>query len=370
NGTNLSSSRATVAWLNQESINEFNDFGYSSSNLSSSLSINDLQTKAISDSTFKIDPVLLTNINSYSWFKSDNPYPSFAINGSLVDATNKNNLTFSKENSYWTVAPMSKNDAKANYNSGFLGFQLENSNSLGITSSLPTSWTSNNSYSNLPVAQSAISYIGMFYSYISRSNLINLINNVTTPSQLQSFYENSIANSGLPISQQNHTAMQNIINTAYSTITEKLDALKNKLKEIINDTTQVPDNAFKKLEQMPLWNNEQNSFTTLFESNSQTKALKNQYVLTQFNSNDVKNLLNSNNELATGSNGYLGLNPDTFFSALVMFCRDSNSLKNQAIDQMYKTVGSIQIYDIRLLYIIPRLYVSNFEQWLEVEKIN
>ncbi|MDE7222125.1 MAG: hypothetical protein K2N40_02555, partial [Ureaplasma sp.] len=119
-----------------------------------------------------------------------------------------------------------------------------------------------------------------------------------------------------------------------------------------------------------LWNNELNSFTTLFDTNSQTAALKNQCVLTQFNNNDVKNLLNSNSELTTGSKGYLGLNPDTFFTALVMFCRDSTSLKNKAIDEMYKTVGSIQIYDIRLLYIIPRLYVSNFEQWSEIEKIS
>ncbi|MDE7222028.1 MAG: hypothetical protein K2N40_02070, partial [Ureaplasma sp.] len=280
NGTSLNPSRSAVAWVNQESINQFKEFGYSSSNLSSQLTITNLQTKAISDSTFKINPVLLTNINSYSWFNSTNPYPNFVSSGSLVDSTNQNSLTFSKDNSYWTVAPMSNTSSTSNYNSGFLGFQLENSSPLGISSSLPTSWTSNSSYSNLPVSQTNVSYIGMFYSFVSRSNLINLIDNVTTPSQLQSFYENQIANSGLPISQQNHTAMENIINTAYSTITEKLDALKTKLKEILNDTTQVPNNAFTKLDQMPLWNNELNSFTTLFDTNSQTAALKNQYVLT------------------------------------------------------------------------------------------
>lgn len=370
NGTNLKSSRAAVAWVNQESITEFNQFGYSSSNLSSELSINDVQTKMNSDSKFKVNPVLLTNINSYSWFNSKNPYADSTKNGPLVNSNNQDVLTFSKDSSYWVVSPMSKNNQNNSQNSGFIGFQLEDSGSLGINSSLPTSWKNNNTYSNLPISQATISYIGMFYSYGSRSNLIKLIDDITTPFLLQDFYEKSIADSGLPISQENHSAIENIIKTQYGTVSERLNALKTKLKEVINDTTQVPDNAFKKMDQMPLWNDKVNSFTTLFDTSSSTSALKNQYVLTQFNNNDVKNMLNSNGELATGQNAYLGLNPDTFFNALVMFCRDSSTLKNDAIDQMYKTVGSIQVYDIRLLYVIPKLYISNFEQWSEVQKIS
>ncbi len=370
NGTNLKSSRATIAWVNQESITEFNNFGYSSSNLSNTLSISDVQTKMNSDSKFKVNPVLLTNVNSYSWFNCKNPYAdSTTISGSLVNQNNQNVLTFTKDNSYWTVSPMEKNKQNNSQNSGFIGFQLEDS-SLGINSSLPSSWKNNNTYSNLPISQSSISYIGMFYSYGSRSNLIKLINDITTPFLLQDFYEKSIADSGLPISQENHSAIENIIKTQYGTVTERLNALKTKLKEVINDTVQVPENAFKKMEQMPLWNDKVNSFTTLFDTSSSTSALKNQYILTQFNNNDVKNMLNSNGELATGQNAYLGLNPDTFFNALVMFCRDSSTLKNDAIDEMYKTIGAIQVYDIRLLYVIPKLYISNFEQWSEVQKIS
>lgn len=369
-GTNLKAPRAAIAWVNQESITEFSDFGYSSTNLSKQLTINEVQTKANSDSKFKINPVLLTNINSYSWFNSKNPYSSNTTNGQLVDSSNQDILSFTKDSSYWIVSPMSKNSQSNTYNSGFLGFQLEDSRYLNVSSSLPPSWTNNSSYSNLPISQNGISCIGMFYSYGSRSNLIKLIDDVTTPFSLQDFYEKSISKSGLPISQENHSAIENIIKTQYNTITERLNALKSKLKEVINDPTQVPDNAFQKLDQMPLWNDKVNSFTTLFDTSSTTSALKNQFVLTQFNNNDVKNMLNSNGELATGSNAYLGLNPETFFNALVMFCRDSSTLKNQSVEQMYKTVGSIQVYDIRLLYMIPKMYISNFEQWSEVQKIS
>ena len=70
----------------------------------------------------------------------------------------------------------------------------------------------------------------MFYSYGSRSNLIKLVNDITTPFLLQDFYEKSIADSGLPISQENHSAIENIIKTQYGTVTERLNALKTNKK--------------------------------------------------------------------------------------------------------------------------------------------
>lgn len=370
--TNSTSAKAMIAWQNMSSIVANPDFG-----VSSNKSMADIQTQMRSESEFKSLPIYLTNSNSYSWLGQNNPYKLPSNGGSTTYATS--DISYTTSTNYWYTAPMFGN-SNGSTNTGFLGFQFEDTNESGSSNTLPSLAFDNETYSNA-LASSATSdtdnvkYRGMLYSYGTRQNVIDYVKNLSSVNLLSDFYNKNLNNSGLPVTEDSKKEVSDIIDGTESNRTE---LLQTKLTSILSNISEVPDAAFEKMVSMPLWNNDNNVNSTLFATSDTTQALKNEYVIWQFNNNDVKNLLviNESDEtdikLQTNENGFLGLPAETFFNAVVMLANSSSKLQNQANDAMLRDVGKIKINDIRLLQLtnnIGRDSISNYDDWIKIRDL-
>lgn len=378
NATTVTSSntgKAMVAWQNMSSIVANTSFGVSASTPASAI-----QEKVKTDSTFKALPIYLTNSNSYSWYGNTNPYTIMNTEDSKTSSTfTKKDISYTTSTSYWYSAPMNSTTT-TDSNTGFLGFQFENTSDTGVATSLPSQAFTNSTYAD-PISykngsgEEEVKYLGMFYSFASRDNMISYVQGLSTANLLSTFYQNNLRDSGLPVTDANKKKIKDIIDNDSITGSERVKQLQEAIVDVLKDTTQVPNSAFQKMDAMPLWNNSNNVQSTLFDSSDTTGALKNEYVITQFNNNDVQKLLTtdsttSKKSLNTGSGAYLGLNPTTFFNAIIMLCNSSTKLQDQANDAMLRQNGKISVYDIRLLNVLGRSYISNYDVWEKVKNLS
>lgn len=382
--TNSNSGKAMVAWQTMSSIVANPNFG-----VSSAKSMNEIQTQMQSDTKFEALPIYLTNSNSYSWLGQINPYSlttgsngsgSTRTDGTSSSTLTKSSIVYTTSSDYWYAAPMmtTSNGASSNSNTGntgFLGFQLESNGETGVDNKLPSLAFDNSTYSNA-IANSGtneVKYRGMLYSYESRTKIVDYVKNLSTPSLLTSFYDNNLKDSGLPITEAAKKNLNDLINDETNTGTNRVETIQNAIIGILNDSSQVPDVAFQKMTAMPLWNSENNVQSTLFASSDATGALKNEYIISQFNNQDVQNLISKDSNgkvtLQTGSTGFLGLNSTTFFNAIIMLANASSKLQSQAMDAMMRDMGKINVYDIRLVNMLDRSWIANYDDWQKVRQL-
>lgn len=383
--TSNSSGKAMVAWQSMSSIVANPNFG-----ITTSKNVAEIQNQMITDSSFKQLPIYLTNSNSYSWLGQTNPYSLMASNsqGSQQgkNALTKNDISYTTSNNYWFTAPMSNSttttSTQQTNSTGFLGFQLENNSGTGIDNKLPSAAFDNSTYSN-PIANTTsgstgsnneVKYRGMLYSYKSRDEIVKYVKNLSTPSLLTNFYDINLSDSGLPITEAAKKKLNDLINDESNTGANRVESIQNAIVEILQDKAQVPDAAFSKMDHMPLWNSENNVQSTLFSTSDSTGALKNEYIISQFNNQDVQNLISTDSSgkvsLKTDGSGFLGLNPTTFFNAVIMLANASTTLQTQAIDSMMRDIGKISVYDIRLLSVVDRSWIANYETWQKVKQLS
>lgn len=379
--TNSNSGKAMVAWQTMSSIVANPNFG-----ISSAQDMSTIQTQMQNDTKFEALPIYLTNSNSYSWLGQKNPYtlPNSANGSGYANQDNpssptltKSNIVYTTSSDYWYSAPMMQTPNKASNtgNTGFLGFQLESNSETGVDNKLPSLAFNNSTYSNA-IANSgtnAVKFRGMLYSYESRTKIVDYVKNLSTPSLLTSFYDNNLKDSGLPITEAAKKNLNDLINDETNTGTNRVETIQNAIIAILNDASQVPDIAFQKMTAMPLWNSENNVQSTLFASSDTTGALKNEYIISQFNNQDVKNLISKDSNgkvtLQTGSTGFLGLNSTTFFNAVIMLANASSKLQSQAMDAMLRDMGKISVYDIRLINMLDRSWIANYDEWQKVKQL-
>ncbi len=356
NDITKSNNRAAVGWMNMSSIKANPDFGLTK-NSSELNSVTNVQNKVSSDSEFKADPLYLNKTTPYSWSGAPNYY----------DNSHNSTLSYTTDNQYWYTAPMSTTNNTAN--TGFVGFQAQNPSNFGLNAKLPIETLNVNAYANAPSNSATVSYLGLLYSYGTRENIINYVKTITTTSDLYTFYNNNLLSTNLPLLQTSKDEIEDIYNSAYNN--QKFTKLLNKIVEILKDSSQVPNNCFQKMDGMPVWNNENNTYTTLFStSDTAQNALKYEYVVSLFNNNDVNNLLNDDGTLNVSSNGFLGLNPITFFNAVVMLAKDNSILISNAYDSAFNALGGINIYDFRLVNMFNSKYVLNYSEWEEYINLN
>lgn len=379
--TNSNTGKAMIAWQNMSSIVANPSFG-----ISSSMTVENIQKKVQEDSSFKALPIYLTNSNSYSWLGQVNPY-------ALGDASNRNNkltkkdISYTTSTNYWYTSPMKvvnslNGQTTSTANTGFLGFQLEDTSESGTTNSLPTLAFENSTYSNAisnsnnNIISETVKYRGMFYSFKTRDNLSQYVKNLSTVNLLTDFYNKNLKNSGLPISESIKKKISEIID---GTEDNRVQLLQTELEKILNDQNQLPNVVFDKMISMPLWNSENNVNSTLFATSDETQALKNEYIITQFNSLDVEKLItkNENNDGSTTitlnsdeTTGFLGVGSETFFNAVIMMANSSSKLQSQAMDAMFRETGKIEIFDIRLLNVIDKNWISNYDTWKKVKDLS
>ena len=206
----------------------------------------------------------------------------------------------------------------------------------------------------------------MLYSYGSRQDLINYVKGLSTISLLTDFYDNNLRDSGLPIKESSKTNITNIIEGDSE---DRFTSLQTAIIDILNDPNQVPDNAFKKMSSMPLWNKTNGQQSTLFATSTDTPSLVSEYVITQFNNSDVQHLL-TNGQLNTGANGFLGLDSTTFFNAVVMLANASTKLQNQALDAMKRSNPKLSVYDIRLINVLDSNWIANYDDWQKIKNLS
>ncbi len=343
--------KAVVAWINQSSIKNNNTFGLTNDSSEIS-SISAVQQKAQTDSTFSGSPLYLTKINPYSWFGAPNYY---------VD--NPQNLQYSENANYWYTSPtLSSNNTVS---AGFVGFQFYRSSSLGTTNEIGNEAFENSTYTNAPISDnSQISYLGSLYQFGSREDIIKYVTTkLSVVSDLKNFYYNNLLDPGLPISQETKDKIDNILQ-GVSSNNNKVVELTNEIIKLLQDPNQIPDNCFVRMEGMPLWNNNK---STLFDTDSTQNAIKNQYIITQFNYQDVQNLLTKDKQFNTSDNGgELGLNPITFFNCIVKLAMNSDTLKESAYNNMFVKIGSVNVYDYRLINFIDSAYIANYDKWEDI----
>ena len=382
--TNNNSGKAMVAWQTMSSIVANPNFG-----ISSATSMSTIQNQMQNDTKFEALPIYLTNSNSYSWLGQINPYSlttssngsrSTKPNGASSSTLTKSSIVYTTSSDYWYSAPMMQTSNKASdsantSSTGFLGFQLESNGETGVDNKLPSLAFNNSTYSNA-IANSGtneVKYRGMLYSYASRPKIVDYVKNLSTPSLLTSFYDNNLKDSGLPITEAAKKNLNDLINDETNTGTNRVETIQNAIIGILNDTNQVPDIAFDKMTAMPLWNSENNVQSTLFASSDTTGALKNEYIISQFNNQDVQNLISKDSNgkvtLQTGSTGFLGLNSTTFFNAVIMLANASSKLQSQAMDAMMREMGKISVYDIRLTSMLDRSWIANYDDWQKVRQL-
>lgn len=379
--TNSNSGKAMIAWQNMSSIVANPSFG-----ISSSMDVSAIQTKMQNDSNFKSLPLYLTNSNSYSWLGQINPYKLASTSSNYNAASpTKNDLAYTTSANYWYTAPMksttsiSKNTATSKtYNMGFLGFQMEDTSETGISNGLPAAAFDNVTYSyaisNNNNSNEQVKYRGMFYSFKTRNDIVQYVKELSTVNLLTDFYNKNLKDSGLPISEATKKKITEIID---GTESNRVELLQKEILSILNDTKQLPDVVFNKMDSMPLWNNENNVNSTLFATSDETQALKNQFIITQFNSNDVSKLItktensdgSTNITLNTGTDGFLGVGYEAFFNAILMMANSSTKLQSQAMDAMFREVGKIEIFDIRLLNVVDRIWISNYDVWKKIKDL-
>ena len=284
-----------------------------------------------------------------------------------IDNDDITDISYTNSSDYWYSAPMTASSTYSTsetLNTGFLGFQFENNNETGLTASIVSDAFKNSTYSN--AIGDNIDYYGMLYSYGTRQNLVDYVNGLSTVSLLTDFYDNNLRDSGLPIKESSKTEITNIIEGEDS---NRVTSLQAAITKILNDQTQVPDNAFKKMQSMPIWNKTNGQQSTLFSTSTDTPSLVSEYVITQFNNSDVQHLLNSNKQLNTNSDGFLGLGATTFFNAVVMLANSSTKLQNQAIDAMNRSNGKISVYDIRLVNVLDSNWIANYDVWQKIKSL-
>lgn len=356
NDATQNNGKALVGWINQSSIKMTPNFGLNKDSTEISAVAN-VQTKVETDSQFNGAPLLLTKITPYSWFGAPNYYSSTPPQPTLQYSADKN---------YWYTSPTLKNNNNKT-SAGFVGFQFQRSSSLGTNNELPNESFENSTYTNAPTTTaSKISYLGSLYNFGTRDNIIEYVKTkLAVVSDLKNFYDNNLLNPGLPIKQETKEKIENIIQSV-STNSNKVVELTNAIVNLLNDNTQVPDNCFTRMEGMPIWNSDG---TTLFSVDSEETdyIVKNQYIVTQFNYQDVQNLLTQDGALnTTTGTGFLGLNPTTFFNCIVDLAMNSTTLQDAAYNNMFEKIGSVAVYDYRLINFIEKVYISNYDDWKEI----
>lgn len=350
NDATKNNGKAMVAWMNQSSIKDNPNFGLDEDSAEIA-SISDVQNKVQENATFEGQPFLLTKVNPYSWYGAPNYYDE-----SVTD------LQYTENSNYWYTSPTLVGSSTAS--SGFVGFQFNRASSLGTTNDVSNEIFDNKTIARAPVSDSsAISYLGSLYQFGTREDIIDYVKTkLSVVSDLKNFYEENILDPGLPINQETKDKINEILDSVSSN-TNKVVELTNELVNLLNDPVQIPDNCFIKLDGMPVWNNDG---TTLFTTDTNQDALRMQYIVTQFNYNDVQNLLNENNELNTTETGMLGLNPTTFFNCIVKLAMNTESLTETAYNNMFIKIGSVSVYDYRLIDFLDKTYIKNYDEWEDI----
>ncbi|GAA5414681.1 DUF3713 domain-containing protein [Ureaplasma ceti] len=374
NKVTANNNRAMVAWMNMSSTKGDPSFGLLST-YKSAENTTSVQKQVQTDATFKSLPIYLSKVSPYSWYSAPNYFTSNAATSSNqgnIAAQYKKDVSYTTDSNYWYSAPMTASE-KDTTNTGFVGFQANNGSEFGLNNLITNSAFDNSTYatpsfvSDKQTGAENYNYLGTLYQYGSRADLIKAVENISTPNGLMNLYDSVLRNSDLPVSQTSKEKMESLNNAIYKTSSDKVAALSKEIVSIIQDTKQVPDSAFSKMNGMPLWNNNNGTTSTKFAaSSSKDSAMVYEYVVTLFNSNDVKALM-TNGKLNTTSTGFLGLNPQTFFNAIALLATSNYQLQNDAMNNMVNVIGKMKVYDQRLANSLNSSWIANYEEWQKLK---
>ena len=397
--------RAMVAWVANSSIVGNPDFGIqgNQNNNSSYANADSVRTEVQKDFNFSGNPIYLDKLTPYSYYGAPNAFQNTkeadaASSSTSTSTTGLTNYNYTTSSNYWNAASMTNpsttggaGKSVTQLSTGFLGFQVNNASDFGMSNSITSDAFNNSTYSvsaSLGNESSNYNYQGVLYQYGTgkqgRANLIEQVKNMSTINQLVDFYNNVLIASNLPITQDSKDAVQKIIDTPNSNQTDKITELSNKLVEIIN-SKQVPENAFNRLNAMPLWNDSALGVTSTLFADGSSSSMYNEYVVTLFNEQDVNNLVKDgklntktsststvskkDGELTDSTDeelGYLGLTKDAFYSAVVMLAANNTELQDKAMKAMLKDIGKIKVYDMRLATSLDSAWISNYGAWEKV----
>lgn len=335
---------------------------------------------------FKQNPLYLTNISPYSFQGATALYKAYLQNSASNSWSdfNQAQTSWSTASSYWNMAQVGTN---ASSTTGFLGFQANNVDT--VSSLLPSSAYQQSIFAN-NTSNSNYNYTGSLYQFGSFNNFKDLITNASSSSQLDG-YLNIIKNTGFSLTNEIATKLTDAINGNH-TLNGQIEPLsfserKQNTLDVLNAIETTYPQAFNPLTNTFLWNQPaQSASTTLF--NSSQAGLKNEYVVTQFNADDVKNLVTefkgtqdialntiilAPNETtgARRAQGFLGLqNAQTFFDSIILLAMNSNlqsQVKQSIQNNQQEPDNKITVYDYNVAKALGENVVSD---WKEFENSN
>lgn len=339
------------------------------------------------DGLFKANPLYLTHLTPYSFqgaqnmtkaFGSGDNYFAYSWAGSSAASQPIETMAYNSSfvtsdfTHYFNVAPIGNNKTGS---TGFLGFQSNASNS--VVSSLPSSAYNSSIFGN-NISNPQNNYVGALYQYGSAANLQQDISNSQSSSQLEN-YINVINECGFNFTAQTSQALTDALN-GYSTQNGQqipLTFAQRKsliLNDVMPSITNTYPQAFTPLTNAFLWNKQSSVSSTLFPSSTQGQsAIYNEYVVTEFSSADVNNLVtyfngsNSIKALNTSlTSGFLRSNPQAFFDAIVLLAQNSNvqTLATQAVTTNEQSASNqITVYDNRVAQALGQQIVKNWDDF-------
>ncbi|UIU14899.1 hypothetical protein LLZ88_02300 [Ureaplasma urealyticum] len=202
-------------------------------------------------------------------------------------------------------------------------------------------------YANNPSTQ----FKGSLYGYGSKENLIKILDKFTSYHDYQALAQllynlnfNSEANAEFKTILDNKK--QVIPGDQKDNKVKNIDLATNEIKAImIKGINKIPQTAFERLDLDLVYNKLDKNATPLVnkENNSNLKYV---LLVSQFNANDVQNLV-INNELNQSATGYLGLSKNQFYNLLFDLALNDQTLKVEAFSQI-ENEHKIKVYDKRL----------------------
>ncbi len=313
------------------------------------------------DTAFKNNALLINNINSYSYQGATNPYANLASWAT--------ECYFGKNDTYYSMAKLSKTSTADA--TGFLGFQLPSSSYVSMV--LPSDlYASNQELLTQNISNPDQNFKGFFYKYNTDGTVAtaktNFKNEINTYSNGE--IENLCAillNQKFNFTEDQLTQLRYVQSGIDYSMTQTGNAsltTEERRTRLSNLIDSLPDNVYEQKLGEYLWTSQQNTFSTTVFSSDDSVDTK-QYLVSQFNLADVDALVT---KVGDAGNQYLdptkllGLNPETFFKALVKLASSPEVLSRAETknnDFWSETDNQVTLFNKPLFGSIDEAWIKN-----------